>query len=82
MYHLIIKYVSEEIIPEEGTADSRSILMFMVELRPLCGAPYPYRKPMNWFSHGYHGGIACGSVHKTTTMVESCKMAVIVTLAN
>ena len=47
IYHLIIKYVSEEIIPEEGTADSMSILMFIVELRPLCGAPYPYRKPMN-----------------------------------
>ena len=44
IYHLIIKYVSEEIVPEEETADSMPILMFIVELRPLSGAPYPYRK--------------------------------------
>jgi len=38
------------------------------------------RKPMHWFSHGYHGsGITCGRVHTTTT-AESCKMAAILQL--
>ena len=36
--------MSEEIVPEEGTADSMSILMFIVELLLISGAPYPYRK--------------------------------------
>ena len=39
------------------------------------------RKPINEFSHGYHGsGIACGRVRTTTTTAttESRKMAAII----